>query len=66
MTRIALVIIVASLASAAVTATYFVPANPTSTKEVESKSDHEQRVRDFFKPAPKRDLHTGREMKPRW
>ncbi|WP_353937538.1 entry exclusion protein TrbK [Sinorhizobium meliloti] len=64
MTRIALIIIVAGLASAATTAAYF--ANPTSTKEVKSKSDHEQRVRDFFEPAPKRDLHSSQEMKPRW
>jgi hypothetical protein len=32
----------------------------------EELSNSEQRIRNFFKPAAKRDLHSGQEMRPRW
>lgn len=31
-----------------------------------SSDERRQKTRDFFKPAPKRDLRSGQEMCPRW
>ncbi|WP_412178496.1 entry exclusion protein TrbK [Rhizobium sp. PL01] len=31
-----------------------------------SSDEQRQKTRDFFKPAPKRDLRSGQEMRPRW
>ena len=28
--------------------------------------EQRQKTRDYFKPAPKRDLRSGQEMRPRW
>jgi Ti type entry exclusion protein TrbK len=31
-----------------------------------SSEEQRQKARDFFEPAPKRDLRSGQEMRPRW
>lgn len=31
-----------------------------------SSDEQRQKTMDFFKPAPKRDLRSGQEMRPRW
>ncbi|WP_209856108.1 entry exclusion protein TrbK [Rhizobium herbae] len=31
-----------------------------------SSNEQHQKTKDFFKPAPKRDLRSGQEMRPRW
>lgn len=64
MTRIIRIILVTAAVSAAVTSSYVLLKNPPS--QTANRADQDQRVRDFFKPLPKQDLHNRQEMRPRW
>ncbi|MFC0805173.1 DUF2749 domain-containing protein [Ensifer sp. P24N7] len=66
MTRIALIFLVIAVTSAAATTSYFLYFDLSFSDQTEELSNSEQRIRDFFKPATKRDLHSGQEMRPRW
>jgi Ti type entry exclusion protein TrbK len=64
--RLLLIILVTSVTSGAAAASYFLIINPATVSSAEYHPSRDQRNRDFFRPAPKRDLHSGQEMRPRW
>ena len=66
MTRIFLIVLVTNLLSVTATATYFL-ANRSGAEDYFGESrDKDRRIRSFFQPAAKRDLHGEQEMRPRW
>lgn len=62
MIRIALIILATAVTSVGATSTYFLAMSSGSQKRVLN----EDRLRDFFKPLPKRDTRHDQEMRPRW
>lgn len=62
MIKIALIIIATAVTSVGATSTYFLAKSSSSQERVLD----EKRLRDFFKPLPKRDPRDNQEMRPRW
>ena len=66
MTQIVLVVLTTAVASISATASNFLFIQAGACEQDIGRKDVDQRVRDFFTPAEKSDLHSGQEMRPRW